>query len=192
MFAAALGSFALSRSLQERGVMTAGSAALLVSATAFLAAFLVLGSLAWMRHPTRQRRLRLKAESVRLEEAQRQRDAELEKLRRQWREPCRAWDEFCYDAGILVSTIDDFRYEDEPKNWQTIMVIKAGAALTSAHALPPSHRQRAEQLIRPFETPRPAAAPSAQHLQTELYVLREWLREMSDYYRDKKHLAGMD
>jgi hypothetical protein len=138
----------------------------------------------WSRFSLRKRAALKRAASETAAERIRQ-----EKKRAEWWEPCRAWEEFSYDAGRLVSEMDSFRFDGEPRNWQTIMVLKAQLALLLARALHPLHRSTAEKLVRPFGKLRPDKA-SANHCVSDTHHLREFLETASSFYRCRGDVIG--
>jgi hypothetical protein len=135
------------------------------------------------RNKLKEKKRRLEAERLHDEKVK-------EEGRTTWREPCRAWEEFYFDAGRLVTTMDNFRYEYRPNNWQELMVIKSRVALSLARTLRNPHNLEAERLIRPFEKNRLDASPW--DFQSELILLRDWLFRVDLFYRSKKQAFDIE
>ncbi|MEO6194430.1 MAG: hypothetical protein ABIS20_15580 [Thermoanaerobaculia bacterium] len=144
--------------------------------------------LLWGFWPMIADQAKLKRERRRLDAERLQRDNDRAEARAFWREPCRAWDEFEYDAGGLVATMDNFRYQHhQPSNWQEIMLVKALTARRFAEALYESDRLQAMKLLLPFEKGR----RGAEDFLTEVHLLRDWLRMTGQRYWQRKQDLGL-
>ncbi len=184
MFSVAVGAFIGAwKVLPPGGRMNWPSAVLLAVSTAFLGAALVLAWLAAVRHPRQLARKAAREKTRAAAEkaaALAEDQARLEERRAKWREPCRAWDEFSYEAHLLVTTLDSYRHDGSPSNWDRIMALKLHLALVFVEAVIPSHREQAKEFLKPFQEARELSL-----LGFPLAPLRNWLFDVDRYYRDK-------
>lgn len=97
----------------------------------------------------------------------------------QLREPCRAWEEFSYEAHRLVATLDSYRYDGCPSNWDRIMALRVQLTLIFVEALLPVHREQAKECLKPFQE-----ATELNSLGFPLVPLRDWLFSTDRYYRE--------